>query len=86
MGLRNRKNVVDPLLSQLASGREVLRRLHFHRQLGAGDQRSVLVQAVGQNRLIDFERILDGLVGTIEKIRLVAERQRDPPGHRVLFS
>ena len=48
-----------------------------------GDQRPVFVQPKWDHCLIDFEGVLGGFVGTIQKIRLVAQRQCDLTGHGV---
>jgi hypothetical protein len=64
---------------------ELLRRLRLGRQLGASDQRPVFVQAERHHRLVDLESVL-GRLATVQKVRLVAQRQGDPPGHRVSIS
>ena len=63
---------------------EILRRLHDRRQFGTSNQCPILVQSKRHYGLIDRERVLGGLVWTIEKICLITQRQRDPPSHRVL--
>src|SRR6516162_10545208 len=54
---------------------ELFRRERFHRQFGPGDQRPVFVQPQRHHSLVDFERVLGGLVGAIQKVGLVAQRQ-----------
>jgi hypothetical protein len=62
---------------------KILRRQRFRRKLGPGDQCPILVQRERHDGLIDFERVLRRLVGAIQKIHLVAERQCDLTGRRV---